>query len=104
MKNLSYLGMVRNGNFGLEHYIDTQNDSTYLIDVATKQKMFTVNSDACLFDADGERIGKFNLGFGATPNHVWTYVSKDGKTVETINSSDLLLTERAVFAKLLEAV
>lgn len=99
----SYLGCFLANGTAYDHTIDLNTDATYIRrqeDVASDDYTFQVDSNAHVFDSEGERIGAFRLY-----SYGWAYFADDrdfGEGGIETDTQDLLKAERQVFKLLLE--
>jgi len=101
IEHTTHLDSFRVGDKHYSHVIDTKNDSTYIID-EDNNILFTVNSDAYAYDADGERIGKFHYVGTATSNN-WRFVDTTNTELKYFPTWDLIKSETQFFKELLSA-
>ena len=97
---MAYLNYIRIGEKHFTHDIDLNNDSTYLKD-EDGNILFEVTSSCVMTNGSEKRYGTFHMD----TNNKWFFAPGDGgyhsKLKMTINSNDLIETEKHVFTFML---
>jgi len=95
-----FLSVFRSGSTIIEQFMNTQTDATVFFirnvdEIDANEPVYTVDSDANLWNKDGLRIGSFRF-FG---DNNWSYRGTDG-TFATNLGTDLIKAERLIVERL----